>query len=64
MEINMRDDSHLDDNDTVIEDGESVTVPIHLMDSVQRRFAADNQRPHYGQMSDEIRELRARTRET
>jgi hypothetical protein len=59
-----RDDAYLDDDDTVVPDGHSVKVPVQLMDSVQRRFAFDAtaHQPHFAQLTDELCELRAKTR--
>jgi hypothetical protein len=56
-------DAH--DDDEIVKDGESVRVPVYLMDATQRRFAAfdaDAHRPHHAELTDEVRKLRAKTR--
>jgi hypothetical protein len=59
MEVIMQtnEDAYLDDDD-MVPDGGSVKVPIYLMDGVQRSIAANS----HGQLSDELLQLRARTR--
>jgi hypothetical protein len=54
-----------EDADYVVRDGESVRVPVFLMDAVQRRVAAFDARdhqPHYAELTDEVRKLRSATR--
>jgi hypothetical protein len=54
----------VDDDDDVVRDGESVRVPLHLCDRVQRAvvFDGDAHRPHHAELTDEVRKLRAETR--
>jgi hypothetical protein len=54
----------LDDDDDVVRDGESVTVPIAMMDVQQRRFAVNptNHKAHYAELSGEVRAIRSATR--
>jgi hypothetical protein len=44
----LKNDAYLDDDDEVVRDGESVRVPIFLMDEVQRTVAMDGLRLHDG----------------
>ena len=60
----------LDDEDEIIADGQSVRVPVYLMDSRQRwvhakysAFDARAHQPHYAELSDELMRRRTLARE-
>jgi hypothetical protein len=60
-------DAYVDDDDVVRRDGESVRVPLHLMDGVQRAIAgrtldARAHQPHYARLTDEQAHARGAAR--
>jgi hypothetical protein len=58
------DDAYLDDDD-MVPDGHSVKVRLELMDALQRQvaFNARDHQPHHAELTDEVRQLRAATRD-
>ena len=49
-----------DDDDEIVADGQSVRVPVYLMDSVQRAIAFDarDHQPHFARAADAALERR------
>jgi hypothetical protein len=49
-----------DDDDEIVADGQSVRVPVYLMDSVQRAIAFDarDHKPHFARAADAALERR------
>jgi hypothetical protein len=56
---------HLDDDEDIVADGQSVRVPVYLMDNVQREIAFDarDHQPHFGRPSDAVLDARKQARD-